>query len=66
MKEKVSAQDPQDQVLSTKEFHLLQRDREQGIRTKIETEEEREGEGHKGEGRKGAKRTVRGICPGGR
>ena len=31
---KVSAQDPQDQVLSTKEIYLPQRDRGQGIRDK--------------------------------
>ena len=30
----VSAQDPQDQVLSTKEIYLPQRDRGQGIRDK--------------------------------
>ena len=32
MKGKVGAQDPQDQVLSTKEMHVPQRDREQGVR----------------------------------
>ena len=40
---KVSAQDPQDQVLSTKEIYLPQRDRAQGVRDREEIENEGEG-----------------------
>lgn len=40
---KVSAQDPQDQVLSTKEIDLPQRDRAQGVRDREEIENEGEG-----------------------
>ena len=44
------AQDPQDQVLSTKEIYLLQRAGNK--RQRQEIEDEGEGEGNKGEGRR--------------
>ena len=46
LKGKVSAQDPQDQVLSTKEIDLPQRDRGQGVRDREEIGNEGEGEGN--------------------
>ena len=48
---KVSAQDPQDQVLSTKEIYLPQRDKGQRIRDKdrrYKTRKKKEGQGRKG------------------
>lgn len=48
---KISTLDPQGQVLFPEAMHLLQKDREQGIRDKkTEEEDKREGEGSKEKG----------------
>ena len=53
LKGKILAQDPQDQVLSTKGIYLPQREREQGIRDKDRRQrvrEKRKGTRDKGKG----------------